>query len=56
MANKGGSTLQQPTMDEWEYWEQNNENIDLEEIKPPENKKEIPKTNLIRRIRKIWDR
>ncbi|WP_216647343.1 hypothetical protein [Chitinophaga sp. SYP-B3965] len=54
--HKGGSTLQQPTMDEWEYWKQNGEVVDLEETDPPESEKVIPGHHLIKLIRKIWDR
>jgi hypothetical protein len=54
--HKGGSTLQQPTMDEWEYLDQTCKVIDPEEIKSLEGEEIIPKHGLLRLIRKIWDR
>jgi hypothetical protein len=53
--HKGGSTLLQPTMDEWKYWDHDNESIDIGKVKPPEDEKTIPINNIIKLIRKIWD-
>lgn len=54
-AHKGGSELEQPTMDEWAYLERNymTETITNELLDNKEPKKEGP---LLKLIRKIWEK
>ncbi len=55
-SHKGGSELQQPTLDEWEYLEKNYTTQTISNIKDYTNDEPKKEPTLLRLIKKIWEK